>query len=192
MQNEGGADASLAFWKTAAGAGLGTRGTEGGVEPWAHTAGSECRDARVLAAPAPAPPTSSAYTGVPHLLGSDLVVFQLSGIPRVPQTSSAHGQVSVFYRDHVSMVNRFLRIPKGQTVSPTAERGASGCLMFESVKNKDNTDIWGCNVTESQSFKGKNHFSTLHAIFSVLFTCLIGLKYLAPFKILIVNLYCKM
>jgi hypothetical protein len=25
-----------------------------------------------------------------------------------------------------------------------------------------------------------------------LFTCLIGLKYLAPFKILIVNLYCKM
>lgn len=64
--------------------------------------------------------------------------------------------------------------------------------MFESVKNKDNIDIWGCNVTELQSFKGKNHLSTLHVIFSVLFTCLIGLKYLAPFKILIVNLYCKM
>lgn len=61
--------------------------------------------------------------------------------------------------------------------------------MFESVRNKDNIDIWGCNVTELQSFKGKNHLSTRHAIFSVLFTCLIGLKYLAPLKISIVNLY---
>ena len=52
-----------------------------------------------------------------------------------------------------------LRIPKGQTVSPTAERGASGCLVLESVENKDNVDIWGCDVTESQPFKGKNHLS---------------------------------
>lgn len=85
-----------------------------------------------------------------------------------------------------------LRIPKGQTVSPTAGSGASGCLVFESVKDEDNIDIWGCNVTELQSFKGKNHLSPLHVIFSVLFTCLIGLKYLAPFKNLIVNLYCEM
>ena len=52
-----------------------------------------------------------------------------------------------------------LRIPKGQTVSRTAERGASGCLVLESVENKDNVDIWGCDVTESQPFKGKNHLS---------------------------------
>lgn len=77
-------------------------------------------------------------------------------------------------------------------MSPTAESGASGCLVFESVRNKDNIDIWGCNVTELQSFKGKSHFSRLHVIFSVLFTCLIGLKYLAPFKILIVNSYRKL
>lgn len=61
--------------------------------------------------------------------------------------------------------------------------------MFESVRNKDNIDIWGCNVTELQFFKGKNYLFIRYVIFSVLFICLIGLKYLVFFKISIVNLY---
>lgn len=72
-------------------------------------------------------------------------------------TCSAQGQVSVFYVNHVSMVNRFSAFPKDRQCHQQ-QSGASGCLVFESVKNEDNIDIWGCNVTELQSFKGKNHF----------------------------------
>lgn len=106
-----------------------------------------------------------------------------------PKHFPAQGQVSVLCESYFHG-KQILRIPKGQTVSPTAE-WSLWLPVFESVKDEDNIDIWGCDVMELQSFKGKNHLSPLHAIFSVLFTCLIGLKYLAPFKILIVNLYCK-
>lgn len=61
----------------------------GGGEPWEYRAGVGVQGR-------PAPPGSSAGTRVPHLVRFPDVVFLLSGIPRVPRTSPARGQVSVF------------------------------------------------------------------------------------------------